>query len=218
MYACFEIKEKQNYSLYLDIDTQESLLYTCVAPDEGSVSCTMLVEATRWWVCCWCVLSIDCTEVAIAGAASLLWEPWDNGSTADPFSSTILSIARLPREPCKRHTSLLQNTNHTNEWYRDWKKIGNIHLSFRACFHSRNWHFDSTLIVHSVDATVNELHHSRKVSLREGSDRSARQEANRARSSACTSDPDAFKFPANKCGRCYCVVYISGSKNNTEEQ
>lgn len=37
-------KEKTNYS---DIDTQESLLYTCVVPDEGSVNCTMLVEATR---------------------------------------------------------------------------------------------------------------------------------------------------------------------------
>lgn len=100
-------KEKTNYS---DIDTQESLLYTCVVPDEGSVSCTMLVEATRWWVCCWCILSIDCTEVAIAGAASPLWEPWDNGSTADPFSSTILSIARLPRELCK-HKSFC-TTNH----------------------------------------------------------------------------------------------------------
>lgn len=79
-----------------DIDTQELLLYTCVAPDEGSVSCTMLVEATRWWVCCWDVLLRDCTDVAIAGAASPLWEPCDNGSTADPFSSTILSIAWVP--------------------------------------------------------------------------------------------------------------------------
>lgn len=95
---------------FSDIDTQESLLYTCVVPDEGSVSCTMLVEAIKWWVCCWCVLSIDCTEVAIAGAESL-WEPCtDNGSTVDPFSSTILSIARLPRELCNIRNTVY-NTN-----------------------------------------------------------------------------------------------------------
>lgn len=91
-----------------DIDTQEILLYTCVVPDEGSVSCTMLVEATRWWVCCWCVLLRVCTEVAIAGAASPPWEPPDNGSTADPFSSTILSIAWEP-QTLKKIETLLQS-------------------------------------------------------------------------------------------------------------
>lgn len=40
------LRNKENDKLS-DIDTQESLLYTCVVPDEGSVSCTMLVEATR---------------------------------------------------------------------------------------------------------------------------------------------------------------------------
>lgn len=93
MYTCFEINRIHKRS---DIDTQEILLYTCVAPDVGSVSCTMLVDATRCWVCC-CVLLRDCTDVAIAGAASQLWEPPDNGSTADPFSSTILSIAWEPQ-------------------------------------------------------------------------------------------------------------------------
>lgn len=103
------LRNKKEKRKWLDIDTQESLLYTCVVPDEGSVSCTMLVEATRWWVCCWCVLSRDCTDVAIAGAASPLWELWDNGSTADPFSSTILSIARLPRELCNINIICLES-------------------------------------------------------------------------------------------------------------
>lgn len=82
------------------VDTQDNILYTCVVPDAGSVSCTMLVDATRWWVCCcWWFLSRVCTEVMMGLVSSP--DSVAKGSRFEPFSSTMLSIARPPGVPCK---------------------------------------------------------------------------------------------------------------------